>query len=197
MKRNATALILIDPQNDFLSEDGKLYEAVKPVLDKTNVIEKLNGLLDKFHENDMMVIHTPITIEPDQMGNPDDLYGVMKPVAQSGGFIRGSKGAQVADVLNTDESDLIIEKHHICAFEGTDLDKVLRENGIETVVLAGLLTDVCVEATMRIAYDRGYEVYTVTDATATLDEAKQNMTVEYSYPLFSKPVLAENIQSII
>ena len=72
-----------------------------------------------------------------------------------------------------------------------------KEKGITTVILCGLLTDVCVEATMRIAYDKWFEVFTVTDATATLDVNKQEATVETSFPLFSKPVNTETAMAMI
>ena len=197
MKTNKTALILIDPQNDFLSKEGKLYSAVESALIQNDVINKLNQLLAASHKVNMTVIHTPIIFDKGSLETTEGLYGIMAPVAESGGFIRGTKGAEVAHVLDTADTDIVIEKNHICAFEATNLDKVLKEKGITTVILCGLLTDVCVEATMRIAYDKWFEVFTVTDATATLDVNKQEATVETSFPLFSKPVNTETALAMI
>jgi len=79
----------------------------------------------------MTVIHTPIVFDKDSFSGAEELYGIMAPVAESGGFIRGTNGAEVATgVLNMAETDIIIEKNHICAFEETDLDQILKEKGI-------------------------------------------------------------------
>lgn len=197
MKTNKTALILIDPQNDFLSKEGKLYSAVESALKQNDVINKLNQLLAASHKVNMTVIHTPIIFDKASLETMEGLYGIMAPVAESRGFIRGTKGAEIASILDTEDTDIVIEKNHICAFEATNLDQVLKEKGITTVILCGLLTDVCVEATMRIAYDKWFEVFTVTDATATLDVNKQKATVETSFPLFSKPVDTETALTMI
>jgi len=192
MNTNKTALILVDPQNDFLSKQGKLYSAVETGLTRNDVINKLNRLLAASHKANMTVIHTPIVFDKESLVSTEELYGIMAPVAESGGFIRGTNGAEVAaGVLEMADTDIIIEKNHICAFEETNLDQVLKEKGITTVILCGLLTDVCLEATMRIAYDKGFEVFTVTDASATLDVKKHASTIETSFPLFSKPVNTE------
>ena len=188
MNVNKTAIILIDPQNDFLSEEGKLYSAVEPALAKNEVIKKLNYLLSASHKANMTVIHIPIVFDKESLEKGEELYGIMAPVAEAGGFIRGTKGAAIADVLDKADTDIVIEKNHICAFEETNLEQFLNKKGITTVILCGLLTDVCVEATMRIAYDKGFEVFTVTDATATLGIEKQESTIENNFPLFSKPI---------
>jgi len=197
MNTNKTALIIIDPQNDFLSKEGKLYSALEPVLRKNDVINKLNQLLAASHKSNMTVILTPITFDKESLEEAEGLYGILAAVAGSGGLIRGTKGAEIANVLDVDDTDIIIEKNHLCAFEGTNLNQILKDKGITSVILCGMLTDVCVEATMRIAYDKWYEVFTVTDATATIDVKKQEATVETSYPLYSKPVNTEAALAMI
>ena len=105
-------------------------------------------------------------------------------VKDTGVFKRGSWGAKVADVLDVKDEDLIIEgKSTTCAFETTDLKKVLDERGIKTIALGGLLTNVCIESTMRTAYDLGYEVCTLTDCSATLSEQSQNSAIEIDRPM--------------
>jgi len=188
MNTKNTALLLVDSQNDFLSPEGKMHGAVKAVLEEHDMPNRLNMLIGACREHGVQVIHTPISFGegcPEAGSSP---YGIMAPVAQSGAFITGTWGAKVAEVLDQAESDIVIEKHRICAFEGSELESALRDRGIETLIVAGLLTDNCVEATIRIAYDKGFEVFAVTDATATLDPDKQKLTTEQSFPLFSKPI---------
>ena len=197
MNNGKTALLLVDTQNDFLSPEGKMHAAVKPILDSHDMPNRLNLLIRASREAGSKVIFTPITFQegcPEAGENP---YGIMAPVAESGAFIMGTWGAQIADVLEKTEDDLVIEKHCLGAFEGTDLESTLRGAGIETLIVAGLLTDNCVESTVRSAYDKGFEVYTVTDATATLDAEKQTATTEQSFPLFSKPITHEEALQLL
>jgi len=197
MNKKKAALVLVDSQNDFLSSEGKMHAAIQPVLEANQLPSRLNELLRASRAHGLKVVHTPITFGdgcPEAGSNP---YGIMAPVAASGAFIRGTWGAQVADVLERSEEDLVIEKHRICAFEGSDLEAALRSRGIETLLVAGLLSDHCVEATMRAAYDKGFEVYAVTDATATTDLEIQRATTEKSYPKFSKPITTQGVGELL
>lgn len=81
MKTNKTALILIDPQNDFLSKEGKLYAAVESALIQNDVINNLNQLLAASHKANMTVIHTPIVFDKGSLENTEGLYGIMAAVA--------------------------------------------------------------------------------------------------------------------
>jgi ureidoacrylate peracid hydrolase len=74
------------------------------------------------------------------------------------------------------------------AFASTNLDFILRSRGITNVVLGGFLTNCCVESTMRTAYEKGYNVVTLTDCTATLSDDEQRLAVEKNYPMFSRPM---------
>src|SRR3977135_1500705 len=79
-------------------------------------------------------------------------------------------------------------RFRISAFPSTNLDFILRSKGIQTVVLAGFLTDVCVESTMRSAYERGFDVVTLKDCTATLSQAAQDAALAHSFGVFSHPM---------
>jgi len=84
-----------------------------------------------------------------------------------------------------------LERSAIIAFENTKLSEILKEKRIETLVLCGMLSEICVEGTMRTAYSKGFEVDTVIDATATLNLEKQLFAMEHNYPLFSKAIDTE------
>ena len=82
-------------------------------------------------------------------------------------------------------------KRGLDAFGSTNLDFILRSKGIETVVLAGFLTNCCVESTMRSAYEKGFEVITLTDAVAGTSAAEHDNAIAYDYPMFSKPTTVD------
>ncbi|MCQ9375822.1 cysteine hydrolase [Methyloversatilis sp. XJ19-13] len=183
------ALVLMELQNDFLALEGKAYPLLKTVLEENNVVSNLNALIRGARELGMPIIHTPIEFSEDYREMGADPYGILKIVKTLGAFQRGTWGAQIADSIDRHPSDIMIEnKSGIDAFCGTRLDQVLRAKGITTIVLAGQLTHLCIESTMRSAYDKGYRVLSVTDATATIGMEQYRMSVEHNWPMFSLPV---------
>ena len=70
----------------------------------------------------------------------------------------------------------------------TDLDFILRARGITDLAIAGLLTNCCVESTMRSAYERGYRVVTLVDCTATVSEEEQRVATQRDFAMFSRPM---------
>ncbi|MCL1898451.1 MAG: cysteine hydrolase, partial [Micrococcales bacterium] len=93
------------------------------------------------------------------------------------------------DALAPKTGDIVLEgKRGLDAFASTNLDFILRSRGIQTVVLAGFLTNCCVESTMRSAYERGYEVITLTDCVAATSDEEHNNAIKFDYPMFSKPM---------
>ena len=91
------------------------------------------------------------------------------------------------DVLKPQPQDIIVEgKRGLCGFASTNLDFILRSRGIKTVALGGFLTNCCVESTMRTAYEKGYDVITLSYCTATLSEEEQRLSIEKNYPMFSR-----------
>lgn len=92
------------------------------------------------------------------------------------------------------EGDLTVKgKTGLCGFHSTNLDFLMRQNGIETIVLAGFLTNCCVESSMRSAYERGYKVYTVKDACAATSVAGHESTFEHNFGMFSIPTSTDEV----
>ncbi|MGI0058846.1 MAG: cysteine hydrolase family protein [Nitrosotalea sp.] len=79
------------------------------------------------------------------------------------------KGNEIKDIVKPENDEPIIIKSVNSAFIGTDLEKRLREQGIDTIVIVGLTTDHCVSTTTRMAGNLGFTTYLVSDATATFD----------------------------
>jgi nicotinamidase-related amidase len=84
------------------------------------------------------------------------------------------------------KGDMIVKgKVGLCGFASTNLDFLLRQNGIRNVVLGGFLTNCCVESTMRSAYELGYRVYTVKDCVAATSLEAQEATLAHNFGMFS------------
>merc|ERR1712190_711004 len=104
-------------------------------------------------------------------------------------FVEGTWNSEFCDAMKPKPGDLIVKgKKGLDAFPGSNLEKLFKEHGIETVVLCGFLTNCCVESTMRTAYEKGFNVITLTDCTATMSAEAQKAACEGTYGMFSKPM---------
>ena len=194
MNPKKTAIVLVDDDNDFLSEGGKLHGAIKEELQSNQVVDNINDLIGKARSKGVTIVHVPIMFSADYREIGEAPYGVFKLVKDTGAFQRDSWGAKVADVLDVDDSDILVDnKSTTCAFATTDLDKILGEHSITNVVLGGLLTNICIETTMRTAYDKGYKVYALTDCSATVDKEQQEASIKNNWPMFSVPLTHEDL----
>jgi ureidoacrylate peracid hydrolase len=189
MDPQKTALVLIEYQNDFTSEGGTLHAAVQPVMESENMLPNTVETVAKAREMGVMVIHAPITFTDDYHELTAEPYGILKGVVDSKSFRKGTWGAEIVDDLAPQPADIVVEgKRGLDAFASTNLDFILRSRGITNIALGGFLTNCCVESTMRTGYERGYNVITLTDCTATLSEEEQRLAVEKNYPMFSRPM---------
>jgi nicotinamidase-related amidase len=186
-----TAVVLIEYQNDFTSDGGALHGAVKDVMDDTGMLANSQRVMDEARRAGATIIHAPISFAPGygELGKPEKVYGILKGVIDSNAFVKGTWGAEICDQMTPQEGDIIVEgKRGLDAFATTNLDFVLRSNDIETVILGGFLTNCCVESTMRSAYERGYDVITLTDCTAATSSEEQTVATSRDYPMFSQPM---------
>lgn len=189
MDPKTTALVLIEFQNDFTSEGGTLHGAVKGVMDSTHMLANTVETVKQARELGAAIIFMPISFTDDYHELAPNPYGILKGVVDSKSFRKGTWGAEIVDVLKPHPEDIIVEgKRGLCGFASTNLDFILRSRGIQTVVLGGFLTNVCVESTMRTAYEKGYDVITLKDCTAATSEEEQHFAVEKNYPMFSRPL---------
>jgi ureidoacrylate peracid hydrolase len=189
MDPEKTALVLIEYQNDFTSEGGTLHQAVKPVMDSSNMLANTVETVAKARKLGATIVYAPITFTDDYHELSPTPYGILKGVVDSKSFRKGSWGAEMVDVLKPRPEDIVVEgKRGLCGFASTNLDFVLRSRGITNIALGGFLTNCCVESTMRTGYEKGYNVVTLTDCTATVGEEEQRLSVEKNYPMFSRPL---------
>jgi ureidoacrylate peracid hydrolase len=193
MDPTKTAVVLIEYQNDFTSAGGTLHEAVKPVMESTRMLDNTKETVERARELGATIVHAPITFTQDYRELTSEPYGILKGVVDSKSFRKDTWGAAIVDDLAPQPRDIVVEgKRGLDAFASTNLDFILRSRGITNIALGGFLTNCCVESTMRTAYEKGYQVVTLTDCTATVSEDEQRMAVEKNYPMFSRPLKHED-----
>jgi nicotinamidase-related amidase len=198
MDPKTTALVLIEFQNDFTSDGGTLHGAVAEVMAATDTVGHGQQALAAAHEAGATVIHSPISFAPGYNEISAHPYGILKGVVDSTSFVKGTWGCQIVDSMAPVDGDIVLEgKRGLDAFGSTNLDFILRSKGITTIVLAGFLTNCCVESTMRSAYEKGFEVYTLTDAVGATSLPEHQNAITYDYPMFSKPITTAEFVSTV
>jgi nicotinamidase-related amidase len=193
-----TAIVLIEYQNDFTTEGGVLHGAVADVMAKTDMLENTKRVVDKARAAGATVMHAPITFAQGYNEISAHPYGILKGVVDGNAFVKDSWGAAITDELAPKTGDIVIEgKRGLDTFASTNLDFILRNKGIKTIVLGGFLTNCCVESTMRTGYENGYEVITLSDCVAGTSAEEHDNALKFDYPMFSKPMTAaEFIETI-
>lgn len=158
-----TALIAIDMQRDFLEPGGFGETLGNDVSRLTRVIEPLFALMSVARERGMLVIHTREGHRPDlsdapkaklERGAPSLRIGAPGPMGRI--LIRGEPGHDIVPRLAPRAGEPVIDKPGKGAFYATDLHTILRNRGIDTLIVCGVTTEVCVHTTVREANDRGF-----------------------------------------
>ena len=193
MTPTTTALLLIEYQNDFVSEGGVQHDAVKAVMEQSDMLAHSRAVSEQARARGVTVLHAPISFAEGYPEMPVDPYGILAGIKQAQAFRKDSWGAAIADAMAPVKGDIVVEgKRGLDCFASTNIDFILRQRGIRTLAIAGFLTNCCVESTMRSAYERGFEVVTLTDCTATLSLEEQEAAVTKNFPMFSRPMTHED-----
>jgi nicotinamidase-related amidase len=186
-----TAVLFIEYQNEFTTEGGKLHGKVKEIMESNAMLEKSIALAKVVRGAGGKVLHAPITFAKDGSDNPNKGLGILAGCAKDELFTSGTWNAEICDAMTPEEGDLVVVgKKGLDAFPGTDLEAQLVANGIETLALAGFLTNCCVESTMRTACEKGFNVVTVTDCMATTSKEGQAAATDGTFGMFSLPMSA-------
>nr|WKN36192.1 cysteine hydrolase [Tunicatimonas sp. TK19036] len=198
MTNKESAIVLIEFQNDFTTEGGIFHDAVKGVMNETNMLANTVSLVEQARRANLQVIHIPIWFAENYIELTNTPYGILKGIVDNGAFKKASWGAQIADELTPQEGDIVIEgKRGLCGFYSTNLDFILRSKGIKNIALGGFLTNCCVESTMRTAYEKGFNVITLTDCCAGLSIEEHNNAIEKDFPMFSQPMTSQGFLDIL
>jgi nicotinamidase-related amidase len=167
-----TALLVVDPYNDFMTEGGKLYDVTKGSADSVGFYQNMRKLLPAVRATGMQVITVP-----HHQAHKDDFDGWrnVNALQQQGkdlmAFEAGSWGAQWHPEFGPRPGDIIVREHFAQnGFANTDLEMQLNQLGVEKLILVGFIANSCVEATGRYGMELGYNITLVSDATGAFDE---------------------------
>jgi len=191
---NKTAIILIGYQNDYFAADGALVGALEDAEWRTEMLANTVRLLKSVSDTETPLISTPIVFTPDyeELVKPT---GILKAIVDVGAFKGGETGSETITEL-TSFGDRILEipgKRGLNAFSNTGLDEALKARGVTDVVIAGVVTSICIDSTGRAAHEHGYRVSILKDCTAGRTSFEQDFYCENIFPLYADVIESEEI----
>jgi len=172
-----TALLVIDMQRDFLLPEGYAAQVGLNIVPLVAAICPIGKLLAAGRVAGLLIVHTreghlpdlsdcpPYKLERSRRANAE--IGSKGPLGRL--LVRGEVGHDFVDALRPLAGEVVIDKPGYSAFAHTSLQQVLTNRGIETLIITGVTTEVCVSSTLRTAVDLGYRCITVSDACASGD----------------------------
>ena len=189
--REHTALLLVDPYNDFLSEGGKVYLLLKTVADDVGLLDHLRQLNSAVRTAGLQVVIVPHRRwEPGDFERWDHPNPRQRAVMESHIFARGEWGGEWHPDLAPKPGDIVAHEHWAQnGFANTDLDMQLKQKGITHVIVVGLLANSCIDATARYAMELGYHVTLVRDAAAAYSQDLMHATYDLNGPFYAHAIL--------
>ena len=174
-------------QNDYFAKDGILRGVVEDPLGVDRVLANTLAFIRALAPTEATIISTPIILAPDYraMASPVGILNTMKEV---GAFKEGSIGADNIPELAefAGRIEYVSGKVGFNAFSNTALGDVLADRGIESVLVCGMVTSLCIDSTGRAAYERGYDVTIVSDCSSARTDAEQVFFCENVFPLYGR-----------
>jgi ureidoacrylate peracid hydrolase len=187
-----TALLVIDPYNDFISEGGKVWDRIKGVADANNCVPNMLQVLNAARSSGLRVFYAL-----HHRYRPGD-YETWKYIApiQKGAWSRktfeyGTWGGEIRREFGPKPGEIVAAEHWCSSgFANTDLDLQLKKHGIHQLIVVGLIAHTCVEATVRFAAELGYDVTVVKDATADYSDEEMHAALDINIPNYASAVVS-------
>lgn len=194
MDYKQTALILVGYQNDYFAKNGILRGVVEEPGRVDEVLEKTLALIKRLAPTEASILSTPIVLTPDYRALASPV-GILHTIKESGAFAAGTPGAQTIPELTAfgDRIQYVKGKVGFNAFSDTLLDDVLKEKGIRQVLLAGMVTSLCIDSTGRAAYERGYSVTVLSDCTSARTPIEQAYFCSSVFPLYGSVLASTQV----
>jgi len=186
-----TALLFVDPYNDFLAEGGKVWPHIKEVAAEVGLLDNLRAITAAVRAAGMRVVIVPHRQwEEGDYEHWRHVNPTQRAIMTRHTFAKGSWGGEWHPEFAPQPGDVIVQQHWgQSGFANTDLDLQLKQHGISHVILVGLLANTCIESTGRFAMELGYHVTLGRDATAAFTRELMHAAHELNGPTYAHAIV--------
>lgn len=191
-RADSTALLLIDPYNDFISVGGKVWPRISAVAEANHCIEHMLEVLQAARKAGLRVFYAlHRRYRPGDYESWKSIAPIQKSALTSKAFEYGTWGGEIRPEFEPQPGDVVASEHWCSSgFANTDLDLLLKRHGIQRVIVIGLIAHTCVEATVRFAAELGYEVTMVRDATADYSDEHMRAALDVNIPSYASVIVS-------
>jgi ureidoacrylate peracid hydrolase len=197
-----TALLVVDMQNDFIADGGLVSRDGRDTSEAKALAERLPPFIAAARAAGVLVVYIRNIYTTEGNWYLSDAWLELAARRRAGGYTRipvcepGSWGGDFYGEVRPAAGDPIVSKHRYSAFHNTDLDTILRANGIRSLVVTGVVTNVCVETTAREAFVRDYYVVVPKDGAAAYVQADHEATLSNIDRFFGEVSSLDALQGI-
>jgi nicotinamidase-related amidase len=193
--KDSTALLVIDPYNDFISEGGKVWDRLKAVAEANGCVGHMSQVLSVARETGLRVFYA---LHRRYRPGDYETWKSRAPIQEAAWshrtFEEGTWGGQIRAEFEPRPGDIVALEHWCSSgFANTDLDLQLKKHGIDRLIVVGLIAHTCVESTVRFGAELGYQVTTVRDATASYSDEHMHAALEINLPNYCRIVTTDEV----
>jgi ureidoacrylate peracid hydrolase len=192
--KQLTALLVIDPYNDFISEGGKVWDRLKGVAEANNCVPNMLQVLNAARKAELRLFYAlHHRYRPGDYETWKYIAPTQKAAWLGKTFENGTWGGEIRREFEPQPGDIVALEHWCSSgFANTDLDFQLKTHGIHKLIVIGLRANTCVESTVRFAAELGYEVTMVKDATASFSDEEMHAALEINIPNYATAIVTTN-----
>ena len=199
-EKEITALLVIDPYNDFISEGGKIWGRIRAVAEANDCVPHMLQVLNAARKAKLRVFYVMHhRYRPGDYESWKYIAPIQKAAWKSKSFEYGTWGGEICPEFEPKPGEIVATEHWCSSgFVNTDLDLQLKKHGIHQLIVIGLIAHTCIEATVRFAAELGYEVTVVRDATADYSDEAMHAALDVNIPNYASAIVgAEEIVALI
>ncbi len=175
LNRKKTALLVIDMQNDLCHEKGFFSTHNQNIEPIKQIIPQVRKLINNIRKGRVSIVFIKHLLRQDL--TDAGLLTKFLPLLKKGGLRKGTWGSEIIEDLKPEPNDFIVEKSRYNAFYNSNLELVLKSLKVDTLIFAGITTEICVESTLREAFSRDFKNILVKDCVNAFDRKRHEATL--------------------
>lgn len=189
-----TALLVVDPYKDFISEGGKIWNRIRSVAEANDCVPHMLEVLSAARTAGLRVFYA---MHHRYRTGDYETWKYVAPIQRAAWtrktFEYGTWGGEIRSEFAPRPGEIVAEEHWCSSgFANTDLDLLLKKHGIHQLIVIGLIAHTCIEATVRYAAELGYEVTVVKDATADYSDEEMHAALDINIPNYASAIVTTN-----